>query len=466
MIKKVKEAIKKYHMLESGESVVVAVSGGPDSIALLKVLETLSDEYGLTLITAHLNHGLRVEADREAQFVREISKEMGIKFECKTVDINFLRKGTGKSIEDSSRDVRYHFLNDIAKTYHAHKIALGHHLNDQVETVLINFLRGSGPGGLKGMLPARDSLYIRPLLYVNRTEILSFLEFHKIQFIRDMSNAEEIYLRNRIRHLLIPELKTKYNTKLEENLSNMAEIMRLEDDYMKTLTGKILSEWGAEPDSNDEVRIRISKLRIYHEAVQGRIIRNILRRSTPNGQGIGYAHIKAVQDLAYSNYPSGHLNLPYNTTVRREYDFLFFSRGRKFERNIVQEKCDQVFYEVTLPGSVNIAESGKIIKFNFVDPPVQIKSNRQDIVFMDYDKIRFPLIIRAGKPGDRIQPLGMKGTKKIKSFFIDEKIPLNCRKDVPLLLDKESVLWIAGMRISERVKITKKTNRILKVEIV
>ncbi|HVO66817.1 MAG TPA: tRNA lysidine(34) synthetase TilS, partial [Syntrophales bacterium] len=348
MIKKVKEAIKKYRMLEPGDTAVVAVSGGPDSLALLKVLKILSNEYRLTLITAHLNHGLRLEADQEARFVHEISKEMGIEFECKTVDINFLRKGTGKSIEDISRDERYFFLNDVAKRHHAQRIALGHNLNDQVETVLINFLRGSGPRGLKGMLPIRDLLYIRPLLYINRTEILSFLESHKMQFVRDWSNTEDIYLRNRIRHLLIPELRVKYNPKLDDNLSIMAEIMRLEDDYMETLTGKILSEWGSEPDNNEEVRIRISELRKYHEAVQRRIIKNILRRSTPNSQGMGYAHIKAVQDLVHSNNPSGHLNLPYNTVVKREYDFLSFSRDRRFERNIVKEKCEQVLYEVAL----------------------------------------------------------------------------------------------------------------------
>ena len=465
MIKKVKETIKKYRLLEPGDSIIVAVSGGPDSIALLKVLDTLSNEYGLTLIIAHLNHGLRVEADQEAQFVREISNEMGIEFEYMTVDINSLRKGTGKSIEDVSRDVRYHFLNDIAKRHHAHKIALGHQLNDQVETVLINFLRGSGPGGLKGMLPIRNSLYIRPLLYVNRTEIMSFLESHKIKFIKDMSNTKNIYLRNRIRHLLMPEL-AKYNPKLEEGLCIMAEIMRLEDDYMETLTDKILSDWGVEPDDKKEIRIKISELRKYHEAIERRIIKNVLRRSTPNNQGMGYAHIKAVQDLVHSNNPSGHLNLPYNTVVKREYDFLSFSRDRRFERNIVKEKCEQVLYEVALPGSVKVSESGKILKFTFIDPPVQIKSNRQDIVFMDYDKIHLPLIIRVGKPGDRIQLLGMRGTKKIKSYFIDEKIPLNHRKDIPLLLDQESVIWIAGMRISERVKIKEKTRRILKVEIV
>jgi tRNA(Ile)-lysidine synthase len=465
MIKKVKEAIKKYRMLEPGDSVVVAVSGGPDSIALLKILETLSDEYGLTLITAHLNHGLREGADREAKFVCEISKEMGIKFECKTVDMNFLRKGTGKSIEDISRDVRYQFLNDVAKRHRAHKIALGHHLNDQVETVLINFLRGSGPEGLKGMLPARDSTYIRPLLNVSRKEILSFLDIHKIPFISDESNTEDIYLRNRIRHLLIPELTASYNPKLEESLSKMAEIMRVEDDFMKTVSDKILSEWGARPDDNNEIRIKISELRMYHEAVQRRIIKNILQRSTPNSQGIGYAHIQGVKDLAYSDHPSGHLNLPYHTLVRREYDFLVISKVGKFDRNFIKER-DQVFYKVTLPGSLNIAESGKTIIFDFVEPPVQTKSNRQDIVFMDYDKIILPLVIRTGKPGDRIQPLGMKGTKKIKSYFIDKKVPLNFRKDVLLLLDQESVLWIAGMRMSERVKITEKTRRILKAEIV
>jgi len=465
MIKKVKEAIKKYRMLESGDSIVVAVSGGPDSVALLKVLETLSDEYGLTLIAAHLNHGLREEADREEQFVSKLSNEMGIKFECKTADINFFRKGTGKSLEETCRDVRNHFLNDVLKRHHAHKIALGHHLNDQIETVLINFLRGSGPEGLKGMLPVRDSLYIRPLLYVRRKEILSFLESHKIPFMIDTSNTEDIYLRNRIRHLLIPELTAKYNPKLEGSLSNMAEIMRLEDDYMKSVTGKILSGWSVESDDS-EIRIIISELRKYHEAIQIRIMKNILRRSTPNSQGIGYVHIKAVVDLAKRDQPSGYLNLPYNIEVRREYDCLVVSTGENFGRNIMKEKCDRLFYEVTSPGLVNIAELGKTMILDLIEPPVQIKSSEKNTVYMDYDRILLPMIIRTGKPGDRIQPLGMTGTKKIKSYFIDEKIPLNCRQEIPLLLDQGSVLWIVGMRLSERVKITYKTRKILKVEIV
>lgn len=156
------------------------------------------------------------------------------------------------------------------------------------------------------MLPARDSLYIRPLLAISRKEILSFIESHKIQYVIDASNTESLYLRNRIRNILIPQLK-KYNPNLEESLNNMAEIMRLEDDYMKTVARTILSEWNIRPAS-DEIRIGISELKKYHEAIQNQVIKDLLRQLTPNGQGIGYAHIKAVIDMCTSNYPSGQLN--------------------------------------------------------------------------------------------------------------------------------------------------------------
>ena len=236
MIGKIKDAIKENHLLDPGEKVVVAVSGGSDSVALLKVLEMLSYEYRLTLIVAHLNHGLRREAPLEEQFVRRMAQDMGLVFESKSLDIRSLGQGTGKCMEDTSREVRYDFLNDVAKKYGARKIALGHHTNDQTETVLMNFLRGSGPTGLKGMLPARDSTYIRPLLGVTRDEIISFLASHGLPFVTDASNADQRYLRNRIRHALIPLLKARYNPKLDESIKSMAEIMRVEDDYMEMVT--------------------------------------------------------------------------------------------------------------------------------------------------------------------------------------------------------------------------------------
>ncbi|MEN6320599.1 MAG: tRNA lysidine(34) synthetase TilS [Syntrophaceae bacterium] len=465
LIAEVRKTIKKHNMLKKGERIVVAVSGGPDSVALLKVLEVLSHEYGLTLIAAHLNHGLREEADREEKFVRKRCNEMEITCESKKVNINELRKNSGKCIEDISRDIRYEFLDEVAKRQNAQKIALAHHLNDQIETIFMNFIRGSGPDGLKGMVPVRDSMYIRPLLGVNRKKILSFLEARKIPFMTDTSNMENIYLRNRIRHLLIPQIKAQYNPHLDINLANMAEIMRLENDYLEKDTDAALSKLVL-GSAEDEIKINIPEIMRYHEAIQWRIVKEILQKLSPDQKGIEYDHIKAVVELAYSNRPSGHLNLPFRIVARREYDSLIVTQERKSLKQTVCEQYDYLHYIVTIPGIVNIAELGRTMKFDFVDSLVWSDTNMPNIAYMDYDTIIGPLIIRSIKPGDRIKPLGMKGTKKIKTYFIDEKIPMIKRKMIPLLLDQDSVLWIAGLRMSERVKITKKTIKILRVEIV
>lgn len=465
MIRKIREAIEKEHLLEQGEKVVVAVSGGSDSVALLKVLAALSEEYKLILVVAHINHGMRENATREEQFVRRLATEMGIVFECKSLDIRSVKGGTGRSTEQISREVRYDFLNDVAKKHGAQKIALGHNSNDQTETVLMNFLRGSGPAGLKGMLAARDSIYIRPLLYVTRKEILSFLEFHGVQFVTDESNTDPVYLRNRIRHSLIPELKARYNPKLEESLKKTAEIMRAEDDYMRSVTNKILAEWSGGV-AQGKVSISIPNLVEYHPAIQKRVMKDLLERLTNNTQRIGHTHVKAALNLAYSEHPGAYVDLPSNMEVRREYNVLTIFKRRESEKQISESRYSDLQYEVALPGSVKMPELEKTMIFKFVERPIDMKSAGRTVAFMDYDRISPPLVIRTVRPGDRIQLLGMTGMKKIKSVFIDEKVPLRHRKGIPLVLDRESVLWIAGLRLSERVKITEKTRHIVKVEFV
>jgi tRNA(Ile)-lysidine synthase len=329
----------------------------------------------------------------------------------------------------------------------------------------MNFLRGSGPTGLKGMLPLRDSMYIRPLLCVTRNEIISFLEFHVLPFVTDSSNTDPAYLRNRIRHSLIPELEARYNPKLEESMTRMAEIMRVEDDYMKSVASKILSEWGTSA-IHGEISISIPDLIKYHQAIQRRIVKHLLVRLTTNNQGIGHIHVKAALDLVYSDRPGAYVNLPGNIVVRREYNALLFVKNGGDEEEIPRERCNDLRYEVTLPGSVEMAELGKMMVFEFVESPIDIKLDNRETAFIDYGRISPPLVIRTVMAGDRIQPLGMRGTKKIKSVFIDEKIPWRHRKEIPLLLDQEAVLWIVGLRLSERVKITEKTRQILKVEFV
>jgi len=470
MIEKIKKAIKKHNMIEMGDLVIVAVSGGPDSISLLKILEMISGEYRLKLITAHLNHGIRGEtADREEQFVRQLSQDMGVEFESRKIHVPSLKKATGKSIEEIGREERYRFLADVAVKHGAQKIALGHHLHDQAETVIMNFLRGSGTEGLKGMLPVRDGMFVRPLLCVKRKEIFDFLEKQHVTYVMDPSNDSNIYLRNRIRHGLIPELKKQFNPNLEESLVNMAEIFRLEDSFMKSVTDKILNGWGIKL-FDEKIIIKISDLKMQHPSIQNRIIKTILERFSPSSKGIGFDHIKVILRLIDSDKPGGRANLPFGINARREYDELCICRQTKDDIDshamYAREKSGGFFYTVSIPDRVHIEELGMTVTFELIQTRQQVMLNEPNRAYMDYEEIILPLSIRPMRPGDRIQPLGMVGTKKIKSFFIDKKYPQGKRKKIPLLVDGESVIWIAGMRLSERVKITNKSRQILKVEIV
>jgi tRNA(Ile)-lysidine synthase len=470
MIKKVKKAVQKYGMLDMGDRVIVAVSGGKDSMSLLKVLDMISGEYRLTLIVAHLNHGIRGDdADREEAFVRQFSHNMGIEFQSTKIHVPSLKKGAGKSIEDVGREERYRFLSFTAQKYGAQKIALGHHLHDQAETVIMNLLRGSGADGLKGMLPVRDSMFIRPLLFVGQEEIAAFIEEHQIPYVTDSSNDSNIYLRNRIRHSLMPTLKKEFNPRLEENLSVMAEIFRLENDYMKTVTIDLFENVCLHL-SGEQIKIKRADLRNQHPAIQNRMIKNLLEKFSTSGKGIGYVHVTAVIDLADSDMPGGRLNLPSGIHVWCEYDWLCFSRQDKnstgFNPACLNEKTKNLFYNVSIPDAVNIQELGLTMTFDLIQQPQEVASGHSNIVYMDYEKIIPPLVVRTIRPGDRIQPLGMEGTMKLKSYFIDRKMPKRQRGETILLVDGKSVVWIAGMRLSERVKITNKSRKFLKVEIV
>jgi tRNA(Ile)-lysidine synthase len=463
MLEKVKSAIKKHGMIEKGDRIVVAVSGGPDSMALLACLNVLADEYGIRLCIAHLNHGIRQEhADRDEQFVQQISQSMGIPFQSKKIHIPSLKRKTGKSLEEIGREERYRFLIDVAHQCGAQKIALGHHLQDQTETILMNFLRGSGSEGLKGMLPFRDGLLIRPLLSIKKNKILQYLEEQKTPYIIDKSNENVVYLRNRLRHELLPELKRQYNPNLDETLGRMSEIMRLENDYMEKATIQAVQNLGIKLPS-ENIEINKTEFMNHHPAMQNRIIKKILQSMTPSGLGIGYPHIKAVMHLAKGSKPGSEAILPCNIHVAREYEWIKFTRIDKKSPPLT----DKIFYPVTIPDVIYVQELNVSLSFQFVDRPKSaILLMAHNPVYMDFENISPPLTVRTIRPGDRIQPSGMTGTKKLKSYFIDQKIPKNTRGKILVLADCESVIWISGMRLSERVAVKEKSKKILKVEIV
>ena len=470
MLNKVRKTIAHHAMLEQGERLIVAVSGGPDSVALLKALTLIAAEYKLSLVVAHLNHGLRgAEADGEEDFVRSLSQSMGVEYVGGKIDIAALKE-PGKSLEELCREQRYAFLKKVAADCQATKIALGHHLQDQAETVLMNLLRGSGAEGLRGMLPVREGLIIRPLLQVTKKEIFAFLEEMGLSFTTDSSNAHNCYLRNRIRHHLLPLLKEGFNRRVEENLSRTASIMRLDDDYLATEVEEWLCRFGISgPDGG--MRLPLAEFLKLHAALQQRVIKNLLARMSRSGQGIGYKHVSAALALARGSHGSASLDLPGGVLLRREYHTMIFSRladrpdfpaGRRISGNL--NYC----YPVNIPGRVEVREAGLSISFQFADKPDQalISIPGARLAYLDYGAMSPPLVIRNVIPGDWLQPLGMTGKKKLKALFIDEKVPRAGRRLLPLLADQQSVIWVPALRISSRVSVTEKTCQVLKVEII
>jgi len=470
MLHKVRQTLARHAMLEQGERVIVAVSGGPDSVALLKALTLIAADYKLSLVVGHLNHGLRgAEADGEEDFVRSLSYRMDVECVSRKVDIAAIRK-PGKSIEEVCRAERYAFLKEVAVDHGAAKIALGHHLQDQAETVMMNLIRGSGAEGLRGMMPVRDGLIIRPLLQVTRKDILVFLEEMGLPFTIDSSNAHDCYLRNRIRHHLLPLLKESYNQRFEENLARTAEIMRLDDDYLATEVEQWLCQWVIPSQDGDKRLPRMEFLKL-HAALQQRVMKHLLSRTSRSGQGITYQHVQAALALARNSQGSVSLDLPGGVLLKREYQTLIFSSLPDQPDSLTGRRivgCSNFCYPVNIPGRVEVKEAGLSINFQLTDRPdgALISASGARYAHLDYGVMQPPLVIRNAIPGDRIQPLGMPGTKKLKALFIDEKVPRAKRRLVPLLADQQSVIWVAGLRISSRVSITDRTRQVLKVEII
>jgi len=475
MMKKVRRTIEKYDLLHTHDRVLAAVSGGPDSVALLIILNRLSaQEYDLTLAVAHLNHGLRgSESDQEEMFVRRLCESLKIPFFSRKADIGeALRRDKG-SLEEICRRERYAFFDELRRREGMNRVALGHHLDDQAETVLMRLLRGSGPEGLTGMAPVRDRIYIRPLIEVTRKEILAFLKQEGASFVEDPSNEREICLRNRIRKSLLPALVDGYNPRLVENLGRTAEIIRQEEDYLQGIVEDIMNQWNAAgPD--EMVRIPLEALRSLHEALRRRIIKTILLKASPLKNGIGYRHVRAVMKILNGENPGAVLDMPFNVRVRREYAALCFERGApasgpafpgRFKKRDEKKGEERYSYPVAVPGEVDIPEWGRTLSFRYVEKG-QAAMGSDRTAFVDPERILFPMNVRSWMPGDRIEPLGMGGKKrKVQDVFTDEKVPRRERAVFPLLVDRESVIWIPGLRLSERVRVTDRTGRVLKIEI-
>lgn len=456
MIKKVLKTIEKYKLLDRKDRVVVAVSGGPDSTALLFALAQQVSLLDISILVAHYNHGLRgTDSDSDEKHSQKLATELGLIFVTEKMDSGLREKGV--SPEDFYRRQRYRFLNKVAEDFGAQKIALGHNIQDQAETVLLNLFRGSGLDGLKGILPMRDGRYIRPLIEVSRSEITAFLRDAGISCCQDSSNASGIYLRNKVRSELIPCLQEKYNPKIVENLAQVAEILRQDNDYISNSVKQALKSKHIQ-SKPDEISLNIGHLRGLAQAVRSRLFKEVLESMCLEKNGVSFRHIMALERLAQAVKSGRRISLPHGIKAKREYEKLVITRNNAGLRQV---DCE---YQINIPGKIHIKEFNRTISMEIVlRDKIDLRSKGK--VYLDLDKIKQPVVVRNRRDGDRFQPLGMKGRQKIKSLFINQKIPRDTRDGVMLLVDQDSVVWIENMHLSDRVKISPQTKNVLCLEI-
>lgn len=466
MIKRVIQTVERYGMFESNENVLVGVSGGPDSMALLHILYSLAADYGLKLAVAHLNHGLRpIDSDRDESFVKQAAEKLKLPFYRKQAN---LQPHTG-SIEEQAREARYAFFHEVMERHSFTKIALGHQKNDTAEAVLLHLLRGSGIRGLAGIPPIRDRRVVRPLIQLNRAEIITYLKNHQIPYMVDATNTDPAYERNRIRHHLIPLLEKDYNTNIVETLHRTADLCREEEtwfnQHLHPLLDKVVSRLHHKCLLLDDHTLSTEPL-----AVQRRLIRGALKRWQGHLRRMGAYHIDAVIALIPTEAIGKKVSLPNSITATRKTTGLFFSHGDRSVRSVTSDLphfCYTLTEIARSPLILDIPESDCRLIFEiaalsrFDDLPL----NDTDWVWFDLDDLTFPLHVRSFKPGDRIRPYGMQGSQKIKKLFIDRKIHVTQRQRIPLVESQGDLIWIVGIRRSDKAIVSNKTQRILSIRV-
>lgn len=453
VLNKVRDCLTRHSIRNS--LILVALSGGTDSTALLNLLLELREEFSLELSIAHLDHGLRGESSEEdARFVRYKAEEIGLKATISKREVNRVVGEENRSLEEAAREVRYEFLSETAVAQGVDYVALGHNKNDQAETVLMNIIRGAGLRGLGGMQEVKGR-YIRPLLNLKSDEIMNYIEARELDYRRDETNKNTKFLRNRIRHVLIPELKEDYNTKVVENLTRMAKLAKEAYSFIENQANEVSRDIRITNDV-DGTCFDKTKLSTFDTYLQKAVIRKLINEAKGNLRDITSTHVDSVISKIEDEPARTRLSLPEITfTLNRE--------RACFVREFNREDRADFRYEIQPGESLVVEEANITINLELVSEPKEL--NPEDFAsdslteYVDWGKVEQPIVVRNRNEGDRFKPLGMNGEKKVKDFFIDEKVSFEERYKVPLVCDEEGIIWVVGHRIDERYKLEESTEK-------
>lgn len=438
-------------------SLIVAVSGGVDSMVLLHLLYELKNEFDLRLSVAHLDHGIRGESsEKDAEFVREVAENLGLPSTVEKRDVTRITDG-GSSLEEAARKVRYEFLEDVRVKQAADYVALGHNRDDQVETVLMHLIQGTGLRGLSGMDPVRE-FYVRPLLNNSREEIYNYADARDLNYRKDETNQDTSYLRNRIRHGLLPKLEENYNPRIREKINELSTLAGEAHSFIQERATIVMEELELKRE-NEEIRFQREGIQQLHPYLKKVAIRQLVLEARGSLKDVTSSHVEKIIDQLEKNPSRAQLDLPDLTFILQGETGRFLEeQGKSFDNSKVEFN-----YEIKPGDALVLKEAGMNMRLELTagtaaPNPDNFSEDRLTEV-VDWGKVERPIRVRNREPSDRFIPLGMDGEKKLKDFFIDEKIPLEKRDCVPIVQDNNGIIWVVGYRIDNRYKINNFTKK-------
>ena len=455
VFEKVLSTIDKHNLIEDGDKIVLGISGGPDSVCLLHILNRLKEKLNIELYAAHMNHQIRgIEAQKDALYVADLCDKMGITYFVKSIDVPKYCSDNSLSIEEGARKLRYEMFHEIKQKTKSNKIAIGHNLNDQAETVLMRIMRGTGLQGLRGIEYVRENGIIRPLLDVERKEIEDYCEVHNLNPRIDESNLENIYTRNKIRLELIPYMKDNFNTNLIESIVRMSNNLRSDSDYIESDAEEKFKDICKV--SSDSVEVDINSFKKLHNAIKVRVLRKGIKSILGDTNFIDQKHIDDVMEFESESKINKMLTLPRGVFVYRRKNSILITTTEIVEEDI------EFSYNIPSNGFVKIKEINAIIETQTmtIDRYKNGKVDKMSRGF-DFNKIKGGIVIRNRQQGDKIKLAG--GTKKLKDLFIDLKIPREERCKIPVIADEDGILQVGEYKSSENYKIDENTKEVLKI---
>ena len=469
----VQGTIREFRMFPPGEAILIGVSGGPDSVALLHILKAVMAGGLPRMGVAHLDHRLRPgSSERDAWFVEDLCREFGLPCHREAVDVRQFAENRRLSLEEAARICRYEFFDRIADSHRYRRIALAHHADDNAEQVLMALFRGAGPAGTIG-IPAVRGRIVRPLIRVHRSDLTAYLERNRIPFVLDESNNDLRFTRNRIRHQILPWLQSVFHPGIVESLNRFSEILCRENEWMETVAAAHLDLCRVERGAG-WIHLSSASIRELHPALARRVVRRAIREVKGDLRKISFFHVQSILDLADRAYGPSSVHLPdrirvvcsktairlekSNESLRVPRRETLFDHERVFQTDIEVPKKDN-------PTIIDIPEVGSRLHLTVISrkeiSPGDFNSPK--IALLDMEALSFPLIVRQVREGDRFKPLGAPGSQKVHKFFVDHHVPARCRRTCPVLVSGERIVWVCGHRIDDDFKMKPTSTRILKV---